>query len=107
VAVVLESGLPRVGTAMKKTKGAGDYVTATDHRSKAAILEVLARESPGVAVLAEECGTERADSRWAVDPYWCYRGSDLIALKAGRPPSCRALRIGCNQPGTERHFRRP
>lgn len=49
-------------------KGTGDYVTATDRRSEAAILEVLARESPGVAVLAEERGGTRASSMWAVDP---------------------------------------
>lgn len=49
-------------------KGRGDYVTATDRRSEAAILEVLARESPGVAVLAEEGGGVRAATMWAVDP---------------------------------------
>ena len=32
------------------------------------ILEVLARETPGIAVLAEERGGVRADSMWAVDP---------------------------------------
>jgi myo-inositol-1(or 4)-monophosphatase len=49
-------------------KGRGDYVTATDRRSEAAILEVLAREAPGVAVLAEEGGGVRASTMWAVDP---------------------------------------
>lgn len=49
-------------------KGRGDYVTATDRRSEGAILEVLARESPGVAVLAEEIGGVRASTMWAVDP---------------------------------------
>ncbi len=49
-------------------KGAGDYVTASDRRSEAAILEVLARETPGVAVLAEEGGGTRAATMWAVDP---------------------------------------
>lgn len=46
----------------------GDYVTATDRRSEEAILEVLARETPGVAVLAEEVGGRRAKTMWAVDP---------------------------------------
>jgi myo-inositol-1(or 4)-monophosphatase len=49
-------------------KGRGDYVTATDRRSEAAILEVLAREAPGIAVLAEERGGVRAATMWAVDP---------------------------------------
>lgn len=33
-----------------------------------AILEVLAREAPGIAVLAEEEGGTRAGTMWAVDP---------------------------------------
>jgi myo-inositol-1(or 4)-monophosphatase len=49
-------------------KGRGDYVTATDRRSEEAILEVLAREAPGVPVLAEERGGTRAGTMWAVDP---------------------------------------
>src|SRR4029077_8633814 len=54
-AVLLESGLPRPGGAAQ-LKGRGDYVTATDRRSEEAILEVLAREAPGIHVLAEERG---------------------------------------------------
>jgi len=65
--VLVEAGLPRPG-GPADVKGSGDYVTATDRRSEAAILEVLARESPGVAVLAEERGGTRASSMWAVDP---------------------------------------
>ncbi len=53
---------------MAELKGRGDYVTATDRRSETAILEVLVRESPGVAVLAEERGGVRASTMWAVDP---------------------------------------
>jgi myo-inositol-1(or 4)-monophosphatase len=65
--VLRESGLPHPGIAAE-LKGRGDYVTATDRRSESAILEVLARESPGVAVLAEERGGDRASTMWAVDP---------------------------------------
>ena len=65
--MLLESGLPRPGGSVER-KGVGDYVTATDRRSEAAILEVLAREAPGVAVLAEERGGLRAQTMWAVDP---------------------------------------
>lgn len=43
-------------------------MTAADRRSEEAILEVLARETPGIAVLAEEEGGRRADTMWAVDP---------------------------------------
>src|SRR3989475_7332734 len=39
-----------------------------DRRSESAILEVLAREAPGIAVLAEERGGVRAQTMWAVDP---------------------------------------
>lgn len=66
-AVLIENGLPLPGGAAE-LKGRGDYVTATDRRSEEAILEVLARESPGVAVLAEERGGIRAANMWAVDP---------------------------------------
>src|SRR5437660_11632698 len=66
-AVLLESGLAHPGIAAE-LKGRGDYVTATDRRSESAILEVLAREAPGIAVLAEERGGARASTMWAVDP---------------------------------------
>lgn len=65
--VLIDAGLPRPGSTFD-VKGAGDYVTAFDRQSEAAILEVLARESPGVAVLAEEGGGTRAATMWAVDP---------------------------------------
>ncbi len=62
-----ETGLPHHGVTAE-LKARGDYVTATDRRSESAILEVLAREAPGVAVLAEERGGARAATMWAVDP---------------------------------------
>ena len=62
-----ETGLPHPGSAAE-LKARGDYVTATDRRSESAILEILARDSPGVAVLAEERGGSRASTMWAVDP---------------------------------------
>jgi len=65
--VLLDAGLPRPGGAAD-VKSAGDYVTAWDRRSESAILEVLAREAPGIAVLAEERGGTRAGTMWAVDP---------------------------------------
>jgi myo-inositol-1(or 4)-monophosphatase len=49
-------------------KGRGDYVTSTDRRSEEEILEVLAREAPGIPVLAEERGGRRAGTMWTVDP---------------------------------------
>jgi myo-inositol-1(or 4)-monophosphatase len=77
-------------------KGAGDYVTAVDRASEAAILEVLARESPGVAVLAEERGGSRAATMWAVDPLDgttnFTRGFPATAVSVGlldaRKPAC-------------------
>lgn len=46
----------------------GDWVTDSDRASEDAILEVLAREAPGIPVLAEERGGELAETGWAVDP---------------------------------------
>ncbi|MDQ2942105.1 MAG: inositol monophosphatase, partial [Candidatus Dormibacteraeota bacterium] len=65
--MLIDGGLPRPGSAAEQ-KGFGDYVTAWDRRSETAILEVLAREAPGIAILAEERGGTRADAMWAVDP---------------------------------------
>ena len=65
--MLIDNGLPRPGAAAE-LKGAGDYVTATDRNSESAILGVLAREAPGIAVLAEERGGLRRATMWAVDP---------------------------------------
>jgi len=43
-------------------------VTAADRASEAAIVEVLGRETPEIALLAEEAGGARAGTMWAVDP---------------------------------------
>ena len=43
-------------------------MTATDRDSESAILDVLARETPGIPVLAEERGGLRSQTMWAVDP---------------------------------------
>jgi myo-inositol-1(or 4)-monophosphatase len=64
---VLTDGGLRLREADRKQL-AGDYVTAFDHASEEAILEVLARESPGVPVLAEERGGRRSGTMWTVDP---------------------------------------
>ncbi|HET9783121.1 MAG TPA: inositol monophosphatase family protein [Candidatus Dormibacteraeota bacterium] len=65
--MLIGNGLPKPGSAAE-LKAAGDYVTATDRNSESAIVEVLARETPGVAVLAEERGGLREETMWAVDP---------------------------------------
>ena len=106
--VLREVGLPRPGGAAD-LKGAGDYVTASDRRSEAAILEVLARETPGIPVIAEErehdAGSisrglstappiSRGSTVWAVDPLDgttnYTRGLPVVGvsvglLEAGRP----------------------
>jgi myo-inositol-1(or 4)-monophosphatase len=51
-----------------EAKSAGNYVTEADRNSEAAIVEVLAREAPGIPILAEEAGGSRAGTMWAVDP---------------------------------------
>ncbi|HXA30023.1 MAG TPA: inositol monophosphatase family protein [Candidatus Angelobacter sp.] len=59
------------GTAMgTHTKGIGDYVTDGDKAAEQAILTVLRRDAPDVAILAEESGgaTQGDEPFWAVDP---------------------------------------
>jgi myo-inositol-1(or 4)-monophosphatase len=84
--VLTEAGLPQSGVAAER-KGAGDYVTEWDRRSEAAILEVLARDAPGIAVLAEERGGSRAGTMWAVDPLDgttnFMRGFPVVAVSVG------------------------
>ena len=84
--VLIDAGLPRPGSAFD-VKGAGDYVTISDRQSEAAVLEVLARETPGIAVLAEERGGKRAGTMWAVDPLDgttnFTRGFPVVAVSVG------------------------
>jgi myo-inositol-1(or 4)-monophosphatase len=84
--VLIDGGIPRPGGAAEQ-KGAGDYVTASDRASEEAILEVLAREAPGIAVLAEERGGSRAGTMWAVDPLDgttnFTRGFPIVAVSIG------------------------
>ena len=91
--MLLDTGLPRPG-GPAELKGAGDYVTASDRRSEAAIVEVLQREAPGISVLAEESGGVRAGTMWAVDPLdgttnftrgFPVVGVSVGLLDAGRP----------------------
>jgi myo-inositol-1(or 4)-monophosphatase len=84
--VLIDGGLPRPGGAFD-VKGAGDYVTASDRQSEVAILEILARETPDIAVLAEERGGKRAATMWAVDPLDgttnFTRGLPVVAVSVG------------------------
>ena len=84
--VLIDAGLPRPGSAFD-VKGAGDYVTISDRQSEAAVLEVLARATPGIAVLAEERGGKRAGTMWAVDPLDgttnFTRGFPVVAVSVG------------------------
>ena len=84
--MLIDGGLPRPGLAADQ-KGAGDYVTAWDRQSESAILEVLAREAPGIAVLAEERGGSPAGIMWAVDPLDgttnFMRGFPVVAVSVG------------------------
>lgn len=65
--VLRTAGLPKPG-GRAELKGSGDYVTSADRASEAAIVEILAREAPGIALLAEEAGGSRSGTMWAVDP---------------------------------------
>ncbi len=49
-------------------KGSGDYVTAVDRASEAAIVRLLAEATPGIPVVGEEGGGRSGDEYWLVDP---------------------------------------
>ncbi len=66
MAVLRNDGLRR-RRAERKSRS-GDYVTEIDRASEAAILEILARRTPGIPTLAEEGGGARGGTRWVVDP---------------------------------------
>ncbi len=51
-----------------RSKGPGDYVTAVDRESEAAIRSFLAGATPDIPVVAEEGGGDRGEAYWAVDP---------------------------------------
>jgi myo-inositol-1(or 4)-monophosphatase len=91
--VLTQTGLPPPG-AHADVKGAGDYVTAADRASEAAIIDVLSRDAPGIALLAEEAGGTRAATMWAVDPLdgttnfvhgYAQVGVSVGLLQDGRP----------------------
>ena len=63
--MLLEGGLTR---RPGEAKSPGNYVTESDRNCEAAIVEVLAREAPGIPILAEEAGGTPAGTMWAVDP---------------------------------------
>jgi myo-inositol-1(or 4)-monophosphatase len=62
--IVLEGA----GAASAEHKAAGDYVTAVDRASEAAISEVLRGATPGVPIVGEESGGQPGERWWVVDP---------------------------------------
>ncbi|MEB3235605.1 MAG: inositol monophosphatase family protein [Cyanobacteriota bacterium] len=70
-AAVLREHFGRLASIQEKGR-AGDLVTNADTAAEAAVLGLLARDSPGVGVLAEESGRSAAtvsgDLEWCVDP---------------------------------------
>ena len=53
-AAIIREGAGRLGTIDWQTKGPGDFVSAVDLRTEAAILALLRPALPGVTILAEE-----------------------------------------------------
>ncbi|HUC42969.1 MAG TPA: inositol monophosphatase family protein [Candidatus Sulfotelmatobacter sp.] len=53
-----------------EVKSRRDYVTAVDREAERAVVEVLAEETPGFAIVAEEGSPDArgASARWIVDP---------------------------------------
>ena len=62
--VAEEFGAPRE----VREKAPGDWVSAADLRSEAAVREVLATSTPDIPVLGEEGGGDRGAFGWFVDP---------------------------------------
>jgi myo-inositol-1(or 4)-monophosphatase len=60
--------LDGAGSATAESKAAGDYVTEVDRESERVIADVLGRTAPGIAMVGEETGGERARRWWVVDP---------------------------------------
>jgi myo-inositol-1(or 4)-monophosphatase len=64
-AIVLEA----FGSARNvHAKGPGDWVSDTDTASERAVREILTAAAPGIPVVGEEEGGERAARSWLVDP---------------------------------------
>ena len=65
--IVRDAGLQ--GTTTLESKGLpGDYVTDVDLASEAAIIALLAVETPDIPVHGEEGGGQTGDRYWVVDP---------------------------------------
>lgn len=58
----------RSGPSIRTKRTDSDLVTELDERCEAFLRERLEAEFPGVAVVGEEAGGERADAVWYVDP---------------------------------------
>ena len=58
----------RSAPAVRSKRTASDLVTELDERCEAFLRERLEAAFPGVAVVGEEAGGERADALWYVDP---------------------------------------
>ncbi len=58
----------RTAPAFRAKRTASDLVTELDERCEALLRERLAQAFPGVAVVGEEAGGDRADAVWYVDP---------------------------------------
>jgi myo-inositol-1(or 4)-monophosphatase len=85
-AVVAER-FARGGLDGLRTKGVGDYVTAADLASEAAVVGALARHTPDVPIVAEETGGALVPTCWVVDPLDgttnFVRGVPLVAVAVG------------------------
>lgn len=57
-----------IATGSAERKGAGDYVTAVDRASEAAIVTFLAEATPELPAVGEEGGGSSGDAYWLVDP---------------------------------------
>lgn len=58
----------RAGAVARSKRTSSDLVTELDERCEAFLRERLTAAFPGVAVVGEEAGGERADAVWYVDP---------------------------------------
>jgi myo-inositol-1(or 4)-monophosphatase len=66
---IIARSIPRLESIEVTAKGRNDYVSEVDHAAEAAIIELIHKNYPDHAILAEESGAQgEHETRWVIDP---------------------------------------